>query len=46
MPDTTSELAAHGVQPAALMIDARDVRKRFGTHEVLHGVLTLAGEQL
>ena len=38
MPDTTSELAAHGAQPAALMIDARDVRKRFGTHEVLRGV--------
>ena len=38
MPDTTSELAAHGAQPTALMIDARDVRKRFGTHEVLRGV--------
>ena len=38
MPDTTSELAAHGAQPAALMIDARDVRKAFGHVQVLRGV--------
>ncbi len=34
MPSSTSEAAAR----ASLMIEARDVRKRFGNHEVLRGV--------